>query len=344
MNLKFIHFDLETTGCQQSGSILNKFHRILQISAVSGEDEFNQLVHPEVHIPSESTAIHRVTNELVANKPNFGTVFPLFRKFIKNQTKRGTQIVLVAHNAFGFDKPMLEKECSRFGLRIPSTWVFYDTLLTFRKQFPDLVSKKLGDLHELRFGEPIAGAHDALADSQALQRLFNHDIVQYFTLTDTLAPFQQRYLTDNESVINIRGVGQRTVGKISHVLQTDHPTVGQLRTTLMSQYNITQIEQFIRTVLGTYKEEFVFSILCEIVQPSQPHLVFKDFPFCLNTFNSNTIKQSAIEKLQTMQIRSPVQLKRHYLFVLKENGQLWDNLLRDLDLRPFYISMVMRSL
>lgn len=125
--IKFVFFDLETNGCAGTGSILNPFHRIIQISAVSGDERFDSLVNPECHIPSESTAIHHVTNEMVKNAPTFKKIFPQFRAFVKKGAKRNTQIVLVAHNALGFDKPVLEKEVKRSGLKSPDNWRYYNT-------------------------------------------------------------------------------------------------------------------------------------------------------------------------------------------------------------------------
>ena len=71
--IKFCFFDLETTGCPRSGSIFHEFHRIVQISAVCGDSTFDATVDPQCHIPSESTAIHRVTNDIA----NTGTVAAL---------------------------------------------------------------------------------------------------------------------------------------------------------------------------------------------------------------------------------------------------------------------------
>lgn len=341
---RFCFFDLETTGCPQSGSIFHDYHRIVQISAVCGNDTFDAVVNPECHIPSESTAIHRVTNDVASKFANFGKVFPRFRAFVKKQMKRGTEVILVAHNAFGFDKLMLEKECARFGLRVPTTWRFYDTLLKYRTQFPELPSKRLGDIYKERFGEDLAGAHDALADSLALKRLFEVDIVQHFSMNETLLVHHQSYLANEESVIKVRGIGQKTKQKISRIINIHDPTIGQLRERLVSGHSYADIELFIRTQMNCFKEQFVFSILCEIVQPSQPHVLFQSFPFLQHTFTVN-MPAVAVEQLVTKHhIRSAEQLKRLYLFHFKESGERWDNLLREINVNPFCVSMMMRSL
>jgi len=343
-SISFVFFDLETTGCPQSGSIFHDYHRIVQISAVCGDQTFDAVVNPQCHIPSESTEIHRVKNSDVQASPTFAKIFPLFRAFIKKQIKRGVVVVLVAHNAFGFDKPMLEKECARFGLRIPPSWKFYDTLLKYRTQFSELSSKRLGDIYKERFGEDLTGAHNSLADSLALKRLFELDLRLHFTMDETLPVHEQRYLNDNEDVVRVRGIGQKTKAKLSRVLNIQDPTIGQLRERLVSGHSYAEIELFIRTQMNCYKEQFVFSILCEIVQPTQPHLLFQSFPFLQHTFTVGFSAETVNTLMIKHRIRSAEQLKRLYLFKFKECGEAWDTLLRDINVNPFHISMMMRSI
>jgi DNA polymerase-3 subunit epsilon len=72
LNLKkpIVFFDLETTGT----SVVND--RIVQISylkiSVDGtETERNYYVNPGMPIPPQATAVHHITNEMVADKPAF---------------------------------------------------------------------------------------------------------------------------------------------------------------------------------------------------------------------------------------------------------------------------------
>ena len=341
--VSFVFFDLETTGCPQSGSIFHEYHRIVQISAVCGEDTFDATVDPQCHIPSESTAIHRVTNDVAQESATFGKVFPLFRSFVRRQIKRGVIVVLIAHNAFGFDKLMLEKECARFSLRVPASWKFYDTLIKYRTQFPDLPSKRLGDIYKQRFGEELAGAHNSLADALALKRLFELDLLQHFTMSETIPVHEQLYLSDDDSVLKVRGIGKRTKQKLSDYFQKTEPTLGDIRS-FLSNYTFADIELFIRTQMSSYKEQFVFSILCEVVQSQQPHLLFKSFPFLQHTFTVTMPAMAVDTLMNTHRIRSAEQLKRFYLFRMKESGEEWDQLLRDLNVNPFTMSMMMRSL
>ena len=264
---KFIFFDTETTGCEGTGSILNSFHRIVQISAVTNDGHtFDATVDPECHIPKASTSIHGITNLQAQEAKTFGTVFAGFRTFVKENTKRGTPIVLVAHNCLGFDKKMLEKECFRTGVRIPCNWMFYDSLLAYRIHFKELESKCLGDIYELRFGKKMENAHNSLADSQGLRDIFNNDLINLFDIKDCVPTHGQNYLPNDCAVIKIRGIGEKSSSKLQRHFQKPTVLVGDLRFHL-STHSAANIEMFIRGVIGTFKEEFVFSIFCEMRRP-----------------------------------------------------------------------------
>ena len=341
-DIKFVFFDLETTGCPGSGSIYHPFHRIVQISAVSGTEQFDAVVNPECHIPSESTAIHCVSNTMVETAPRFHTIFPQFRAFVKKRKlQRNTRIVLVAHNALGFDKILLEKECQRCGFKMPADWCFYDTLLTYRREFADLPSKKLGDLFQNRFGEPITNAHNSLSDTLALQRLFNHEIQNLFSMADTVPTAVHYYTPNNAPVQTLRGIGDYTARSVSLLLGKNAPTVGDLRAYCAGQ-TLQDVERILRLKLHCSRETFLFSLLCETVQCSNPNELFACFPFAIGAFPG--IPESAVQQLAAMGLRSPEYVKRYYLFQLRESSQDWDQLMRTIGCEPFRMGMILRRL
>ena len=339
--IKFVFFDLETNGCAGTGSILNPFHRIVQISAVSGDERFDAIVNPEVHIPSDSTAIHHVTNEMAQTAPLFKEIFPKFRAFVKKGAKRNTQIVLVAHNALGFDKPVLEKEVLRCGLKSPENWRYYDTLLTYRREFAELPSKRLGDIHQTRFNESIQNAHNALSDTLALQRLFSHDIQSLFDMNHTVMTGASSYTPNEAPVQNLRGVGPYTKRAIALMLAKNNPTVGDLRA-YCSGKSEQDVELFLRLKLHCKKEAFLFSLLCELTLCNDPNALFERFPYSVHAFPG--LSDKTINHLLGMRIRSPEELNRHYLYGLKESAEAWDVLLSGLECEVFRVAMLMRNL
>ncbi|GAX78665.1 hypothetical protein CEUSTIGMA_g6103.t1 [Chlamydomonas eustigma] len=93
-------------------------------------------------------------------------------------SRRGSQVVVVAHNGVRFDFKMLQYECERVGVQIPSSWMYLDTLPLARALVArDVSNDKEGDekpgfgqqdLRE-RFGLPQSqSTHRALADAEGL--------------------------------------------------------------------------------------------------------------------------------------------------------------------------------
>ncbi len=106
-----IALDTETTGLDpESGD------RIIEIGCVRldgrnmtnrSEDYLQLYINPERDIPEESTAIHGITNEKVANCPTFAQIADEFIEFI-----RGAELLI--HNA-RFDIGFLNMELQRCG-------------------------------------------------------------------------------------------------------------------------------------------------------------------------------------------------------------------------------------
>lgn len=164
-----IYFDLETNGCLHV-SLTSKFHKIVQMAAVTScGEEFNEIIDPKVHIPMESTEIHNISNGDVEGKMDFSDGFKRFVEYVN----RFETPILIAHNAFRFDKVLLEKECREAGLdKEFNNLVFFDTLPFFRCNFSKLTSFKLGALYKHFTSLELEGAHDALVDVKGLREVF----------------------------------------------------------------------------------------------------------------------------------------------------------------------------
>lgn len=156
MNKKIIFFDTETTGNTE-----NDF--ICQIAYKSGDETFNELYKPSVKIPPEVSAVHHITNKMIADKKAFkesedyGKLKQLFE--LENN-------VAVAHNAI-FDLTMLAKEDIK-----PRQFIC--TLRVARHLDSEGKIEKY-NLQYLRYFLEIeieAQAHDALGDVLVLEKLF----------------------------------------------------------------------------------------------------------------------------------------------------------------------------
>ena len=112
MNLKLekpiVFFDLETTGVQVAKD------RIVEISILKAFPNGNKesktwLVNPTIPIPSETTAIHGISDEKVANEPTFKQLAPEITELIYNCD-------LAGYNSNKFDIPLLAEEFLRVGV------------------------------------------------------------------------------------------------------------------------------------------------------------------------------------------------------------------------------------
>jgi DNA polymerase III epsilon subunit-like protein len=96
---KLIFFETETTGNMESDFLV-------QIAYKSGKDTFTGLYKPEKKIPPEASAVHHITNKMVADKPTFkeSTDQPIIKKLFEDENS-----IVVAHNA-PFDLMIIKKE------------------------------------------------------------------------------------------------------------------------------------------------------------------------------------------------------------------------------------------
>lgn len=159
--MRFIYFDTETTGIKPQQD------RIIEIAAYDPErgTTFEMLVNPGIPIPKEATAVHNISDEMVADAEDFGVVGDAFLNFCDGDA------VLVAHNGDSFDIPFLYEEYKRFDRPLPR-FESLDTLKWARKYRPDLPRHTLQFLREI-YGIPANNAHRALDDVIVLHKLFS---------------------------------------------------------------------------------------------------------------------------------------------------------------------------
>ena len=318
--IRVFFFDLETTGTPGSGSVLASTNRPLSIALRYGEDSREWRINPSCYVPRGSTAIHRITNEDAKACRAFELVFPEVVTWVEERAE-GSRPVLVAHNAWGFDVPVLARACSACDVEIPERWRFYDTLGAYRSWFPDRHSKKLGDLYEAAVGTKLEGAHDASADTAALQTIFEIDLRKLFSPDH--ASRTQAYLSDSARLNEVKGIGAKTMRKAIELLG-GKDTVGGLRAHIARAAKTdADVERFIRNELGAFREDLIFNIWRQLVQPDEPvHASFDRFPFLPHGF-TQTPADGSQKFVETMAnkygIRSPDQLTRHYIYTLEEN-------------------------
>jgi DNA polymerase III epsilon subunit-like protein len=205
---KLIFFDTETTGNTEKDFLI-------QIAYKTGSETFTGLYKPENKIPPEASAVHHITNKMVADLEPFQESAD--QKKIKSLFEDKNSVV-VAHNA-PFDLMMIEKE----GI-VPAKFIC--TLRVARHMDPEdkIERYNLQYLRYLLEIEVDATAHDALGDVLVLEQLFERlkkKIIESEGLKEEQALEKMIEISSHPSIFNKLNFGKHKGKKISEVLSID---------------------------------------------------------------------------------------------------------------------------
>jgi len=161
-------FDLETTGINITQD------RIIEIAVIkvmpNGEViRKSNLVNPGIPITAESTAIHGITNEAVADKPTFKEIARDYVKFFEGAD-------LAGFNILKFDVPMLVEEFLRAAVEFDYS---RKKLIDAQKIFHMMEKRTLSAAFKFYCGKEMNNAHSAEADTQATMDVLMAQIERY---------------------------------------------------------------------------------------------------------------------------------------------------------------------
>jgi DNA polymerase-3 subunit epsilon len=177
LNLKnpLIIFDLETTGMNISTD------RIVEISYLkiypSGKEEGKTMrLNPCIPIPAETTAIHGIRDEDVANEPTFASI-------AKNLAKEIEGCDLAGYNSNRFDIPLLAEEFLRAEVDIDlMKRKFIDVQTIFYKKEP----RTLEAAYKFYCDSNLENAHSAEADTRATYEVLKAQLDRYSDLENDI--------------------------------------------------------------------------------------------------------------------------------------------------------------
>ncbi len=161
--LTYTVFDTETTGLDPQGG--DEIISIGALRIVNGrllrEDQFNQLIDPQRHLPWASVKFHGIRPEMLIDQPTISEVLPTFKQFVQDT-------ILVGHNV-AFDMRMLQLKESSTGIVFSNP--ILDTMLLSAVVHPAHTSQKMSAITD-RLGVEITGRHTALGDANATGGIF----------------------------------------------------------------------------------------------------------------------------------------------------------------------------
>tara|TARA_B110000438_G_scaffold256306_1_gene263695 strand:- start:422 stop:1207 length:786 start_codon:yes stop_codon:yes gene_type:complete len=230
-----VFFDLETTGLQVAKDRIVEIS-ILKVFPNGNKENKTWLVNPTIPIPSETTAIHGISDEKVANEPTFKQLAPEIAELIHNCD-------LAGYNSNKFDIPLLVEEFLR---------VEVDFHMSSRKAvdvqniFHKMEQRTLVAAYKFYCDKDLTNAHSAEADATATYEVLLAQLDKYDELENDinfLANFSQRggkfadmagfvrYNEDGEEILSFgkyRGVTLKQIwnenpGYFSWINQADFP-------------------------------------------------------------------------------------------------------------------------
>ncbi|GHE72670.1 exonuclease domain-containing protein [Roseivirga thermotolerans] len=147
--------DIETTGSSAAHGKITEIAIIIH-DGKRVVDEYQTLLNPEQHIPSNITALTGIDNEMVADAPRFYEVAKDIHLLLEGH-------IFVAHNV-NFDYSFIKKEFQELGANFSMPKLC--TVRLSRKVFPGLKSYSLGRLCD-HFGIKNEARHRAMGDARA---------------------------------------------------------------------------------------------------------------------------------------------------------------------------------
>ncbi len=168
LNRPICFFDLETTGVNVAKDRIVEIS-ILKVFPNGTKESKTWLVNPEIPIPEQTSAIHGISNEKVANEPTFKELSKEIYAIIQNCD-------LAGFNSDRFDIPLLAEEMLRaevdFDLK---NMVSVDVQTIFHK----MEKRTLEAAYRFYCDKDLTDAHSAEADTNATYEVLLGQLERY---------------------------------------------------------------------------------------------------------------------------------------------------------------------
>ena len=219
-----VFLDLEATGTDPQDA------RIIQIAlqrfvptpeGASLDEAVDRLVNPETEIPDSVTELTGIAPADVRDQPTFSEQASHIAALLEDAD-------LAGYNALNYDIPLLQAAFERVGRTLPGP---ADRVVLDPYRLEQVLRPRtLEALYERYTGNPLDGAHDAMADVQAAGLVLQHQLAEHdvdATPAELADLARGDYLDDDrklqqdgDSVIVCFG---KHSGKTLQELQTEHP-------------------------------------------------------------------------------------------------------------------------
>jgi DNA polymerase-3 subunit epsilon len=206
--------------------------------------------NPGRHIPEESTKVHGITDEDVANEPFFGEKAEVIKSIFA-----GCDVI--GYNSNRFDVPMLVEKMLSLDIEIFSKETqFIDAQTIFMKKEERTLSAAV----RVFLGREHKDAHSALADAEATWEILNAEIEQYPEIGNTVPQLAKYSIYGDKPIIdyagklvyNAEGVACYNIGKAKGTPVQDDPGFGEW---MLNKEFPLDTKQKLRSILYDVEEE-----------------------------------------------------------------------------------------
>lgn len=216
LNRPICFFDLETTGIEVAKDRIVEIS-IFKVFPNGNKESKTWLVNPTIPIPPQSTAVHGITNEKVANEPTFRELASQIHNMIKDSD-------LAGFNSDRFDIPLLAEELLRAEVDFDmKNRVSIDVQTIFHKK----EERTLSAAYKFYCNQNLDNAHSAEADTMATYEILKAQLDRYEDLANDMKALSEfttrKKLVDFAGFIALNDQGQEmfTFGKHKGALVDD---------------------------------------------------------------------------------------------------------------------------
>ena len=214
-------FDLETTGTDVSKDRIIEI-AIIKVNIDGSRESLEIRLNPGIPIPPESTLIHGITDEMVANEPIFKDKARNIYNFLKGCD-------LAGFNSDRFDIPLLVEEL----LRADLDFNFKNTkTIDVQNIFHKMESRTLSAALKFYCDKELTDAHTAIADANATLDVLlaqldryselepNVDFLNHFSTRKKTADFAGFLIYNKDDQICF-GFGKHKGKKVNEILKEE---------------------------------------------------------------------------------------------------------------------------
>ncbi|MDX1461843.1 MAG: 3'-5' exonuclease [Marinirhabdus sp.] len=168
-------FDLETTGTNVANDRIVEIS-ILKVFPNGNKESHTWRVNPTVPIPPATTAIHGISDEMVANEPTFKELAPKVQELMKDSDLGG-------YNSNRFDIPLLAEELLRAEVDLDlKKNMAVDVQTIFHKK----EKRTLEAAYKFYCDKTLENAHSAAADTEATYEVLKAQLERYDDLENDI--------------------------------------------------------------------------------------------------------------------------------------------------------------